>query len=598
MAEDFVALSLKLEEVLGCGPLVKAVGKQLIEKRWSPESRRDPDGWRARLEGWAGNVAVVCGDPIVVFDVDLYVEGAEDSVQRLRDLGLTIYTPTTLTGGGGRHYWYRVDVPIVSKTLDGFPGIDLKGDGGAVIVPPSIHPNGTAYEWEFSWSPFDCPLARLPLEVLALCDGHAARGEIRDLEERDEQAVNLLIEHYGGHDPIERDGYVGITRPDKDSGCSATVGYSSPGRTHVWSTHWPELPAGDYGLSELRRRAGVAGPRFDIPRAEHGAYTPISLLRSRRQGWLWQDRLPAAQLVLAAGREKLGKSTALVWLGARVTCGQLDGDYAGEPGNVVFISAEDDAERQVKPRALAAGADPRRFFVLDPRGTGFSVAELEPLRPRPVVLDPLSAYIKLATNNEHGEIAVRQALLPFHDLASMYDSAVVGARHTRKGPSGDNPFDVVLGSRAWSAAPRQLLFFTHDPAKPDRAGGLIFPRGNLARPVPGSAYRLDSAMVDLDDGTTGDVPLFVLEGAAGISLEDALDAREHVNARQEAEDFLREELAHGPALSTDVIAHAAAESISETTMQRAKRSLRVVSARRGFGPGSVVYWSLPDIGGP
>jgi Bifunctional DNA primase/polymerase, N-terminal len=30
------------------------------------------------------------------------------------------------------------------------PGIDLKSDGGLVVAPPSIHPNGNAYAWEIS----------------------------------------------------------------------------------------------------------------------------------------------------------------------------------------------------------------------------------------------------------------------------------------------------------------------------------------------------------------------------------------------------------------------------------------------------------------
>ena len=28
------------------------------------------------------------------------------------------------------------------------PGVDLKADGGYVIAPPSVHPNGNVYEWD------------------------------------------------------------------------------------------------------------------------------------------------------------------------------------------------------------------------------------------------------------------------------------------------------------------------------------------------------------------------------------------------------------------------------------------------------------------
>lgn len=52
-----------------------------------------------------------------------------------------------ITGGGGRHIWFRYTVPISCSAGKIAPGIDTRGDGGYVIVPPSIHPSGRAYAW-------------------------------------------------------------------------------------------------------------------------------------------------------------------------------------------------------------------------------------------------------------------------------------------------------------------------------------------------------------------------------------------------------------------------------------------------------------------
>ena len=46
------------------------------------------------------------------------------------------------------------------------PGLDLRGDGGVIIVPPSIHPNGMPYQWRDGQSPWDCPVAALPVWLL------------------------------------------------------------------------------------------------------------------------------------------------------------------------------------------------------------------------------------------------------------------------------------------------------------------------------------------------------------------------------------------------------------------------------------------------
>jgi hypothetical protein len=50
-----------------------------------------------------------------------------------------------------------------------FRGIDIKGDGGYVVAPPSVHVSGLLYEWEVS--SYERELAELPewfLELLNL----------------------------------------------------------------------------------------------------------------------------------------------------------------------------------------------------------------------------------------------------------------------------------------------------------------------------------------------------------------------------------------------------------------------------------------------
>ena len=76
---------------------------------------------------------------------------------------------------------------------------------------------------------------------------------------------------------------------------------------------------------------------------------------------------------------------------ARLTTGDLPGDYESRPLTVAYISAEDDSARILKPRFQAAGADDHRYYLLTAGGV-FSFAELKALDPRPdvVVFDPIS----------------------------------------------------------------------------------------------------------------------------------------------------------------------------------------------------------------
>ena len=64
------------------------------------------------------------------------------------DRALMTPTATVATGGGGWHLYYRhPGVPTVGE-LPGHPGVDIKGDGGYVAAPPSVHPHTRqAYQW-------------------------------------------------------------------------------------------------------------------------------------------------------------------------------------------------------------------------------------------------------------------------------------------------------------------------------------------------------------------------------------------------------------------------------------------------------------------
>ena len=66
-------------------------------------------------------------------------------------------TPTlAVRTGNGAHYYYRMPVGRDLRnrariTIDGQrTGLDVRADGGYVVLPPSIHPNGRTYSWDTS----------------------------------------------------------------------------------------------------------------------------------------------------------------------------------------------------------------------------------------------------------------------------------------------------------------------------------------------------------------------------------------------------------------------------------------------------------------
>lgn len=96
------------------------------------------------------NVAVIPGSrDMAVLDADVYkTNGTEDLVDLFIEHGIDHSEMTIArTGSGGRHYWFHAPGGLPSRPLT--DTIDIKSNGGIVMVPPSVN-NAGAYTWEQS----------------------------------------------------------------------------------------------------------------------------------------------------------------------------------------------------------------------------------------------------------------------------------------------------------------------------------------------------------------------------------------------------------------------------------------------------------------
>lgn len=116
---------------------------------WTPNGLKnaslEPDVLETLFRNKAdSNIGIATGPISNIFVVDIDGSQGESSLANYPAL------PTTLTSttGRGRHLFFRYPQRKVYTRAGKFaPGLDIRGEGGYVVAPPSIHHTGVPYEW-------------------------------------------------------------------------------------------------------------------------------------------------------------------------------------------------------------------------------------------------------------------------------------------------------------------------------------------------------------------------------------------------------------------------------------------------------------------
>lgn len=118
------------------------------------------------------NIGLHCGGSnILALDADQYKENFTGSGLSSADQE----TVTSLTGSGGTHRLYAMpDGVRLGNATGKLPaGIDIRGWGGYIVLPPSLHPNGRRYAWELGYGPHEGkPVLPLPASLWEILHHH------------------------------------------------------------------------------------------------------------------------------------------------------------------------------------------------------------------------------------------------------------------------------------------------------------------------------------------------------------------------------------------------------------------------------------------
>ena len=94
------------------------------------------------------NIAVATGAASKVFVIDVDELDAEMELRKLEaEHGELPPTVESITARGRHLFFQWPDRPVRNSAGKVALGIDVRGDGGYVLVPPSMHPGGRRYCW-------------------------------------------------------------------------------------------------------------------------------------------------------------------------------------------------------------------------------------------------------------------------------------------------------------------------------------------------------------------------------------------------------------------------------------------------------------------
>lgn len=426
----------------------------------------------------SANVAVVTGaiSGIAVLDADdaATVSWCEANLPR---------TPTVETARG-RHYYFRFAPGLKNAVSVNGHKLDVRGEGGYVIGPGSIHSTGVIYSWLEGRSMDDLPLAPFPTHLQTTKEakttttgayGQAAlaselsqlagsrEGERNDALNRAAFSLAQLVE--GGE--LERSAVeaaltgmafsIGLSEPEARSTIksgmeagerdprTAPEGRREPTTT---TTETPEAPTTEKSSMALTS----LGDLYDEPEVE--------------VEYVVEDMLPVSGLSASVAKPKVGKSTHARQMCLAVATGSPFLGRATKQGPVLYYALEEkrsEVRRHFRDMG-ATGEEPIHIYAGSAGPDALTQMELaiRELAPVLIVIDPLFRLIRVKDGNDYATMST--ALDPILRLARDSSAHVHVVHHAPKGEkedAGESP----LGSTAIFGSIDTLIILKRHPSE-------------------------------------------------------------------------------------------------------------------------------------
>lgn len=539
---------------------------------------------RAKVADWWGrcpdhNIGIATGTPsggLVVIDMDMHVEKGVNGYETLKEWqqenGELPDTWMSITGSSGYHWLYK-DAASHGCRTGIYEGIDIRADGGYIVAPPSVHPNGRRYEWE--QGPGDCEIAQADSRVREFLLGHMPEGkqaftppETIPEGGRTDAMIKLIGSQRGSG--LSDEAIIAAVRAENEARCVPPLTDQE-----LEKTVFPALKRG----WEVERPYTAAEKMKPAPQVSHSLdMVAMDEAEEKTPEWLVTGYIPRYQISSLAGDGGSGKTTAWCSLAADISSGRKtflenffpDSFGGGVPQKVMFFSAEDSFEYTLKRRLRKNGANLANIFSIDIADERFQDIKfnsrflerlIEKHRPALCIFDPIQAFvppdIRMGDRN-----AMRSCLSPLIGYGEKYGTTFLIIEHANKQSGVWGRKRIADSADIWDIS-RSVIMAGETNEKGIRY--LSHEKSNYGPTGSTVLYAIDDEVVKFKGYTDKKDKDFVTE--TDYTTRQAPQ-------RAEAKEFILDFLKDGEKEVSELDEMAAAMSISKSTLKRAKSDLK------------------------
>ncbi|MEP4989569.1 MAG: bifunctional DNA primase/polymerase [Paracoccaceae bacterium] len=505
------------------------------------------------------NLGVILPQGLVALDVD-GPEGAKTFE------ALNLKQTLAVQTGRGMHHYFRASEALPKKKTP-LDGIDIKdAESGYIVAPPSNHHSGKSYRWRRSGT-----------TVMTLPSSFT-----RAIQPKAKRTAN-----FGNEGTFKAGG-----RNNELTKIAGSLRYRGLGDTAIATVLQAVNGAAcspPLGIDEVDRIADSVG-RYDTGSDE--AFGWLGDVEESEPQFLAYPYIIKGAITVLDGNMGQGKSTFTCAIAAAVTTGEPPPFiHEIEQGSVLFMSAEDDPSRVLKPRLMKAGADVSKVryqdepFTLDERGLALVRQELTVNTSALVVIDPIIAFMQEGSNGNNATETMH-FMIQLDQLARDFDTAILIVRHLRKSRA-DHAMHQGIGSISISARVRSGLILAPHPDNPKKRA-IVHAKSNYSEAGPAIVFEMES------DGPRSHPRIVWHECDPEMTADDLLAPPEAERgrppkARDTATAWLESVLRRGPAKKRILDEMADTNGITMATLRRAGDSLGIVKLKDG----KESVWSLP-----